>query len=439
MVTAGELQAHEESFIAYFLLHSLKREDLTRVAAIVRPSDFYSTFHADVWQTMLNMSDVSEDDPDGTSWNNYLLVAERLCNSPIDSRFRNWNLSEVIARLSTMCELRLTDFYTSMAQVHTAATMIRNEAQQRVLRSAMMSALDATTDDDFHNCVDDLRARMQTYTRKTRSVSTVWDNLERWKGECERAEDGRAVNIGWPTIDRAFGLIRGGEVVILAARAGVGKTWGLASIALHNALMERNTLICSLEQPGSEMAERIVAQSLNITPRDMRVSHGNLNVADAREHMPHLDHMLIYDEPISVHQIEAVVKKCMIDGFTPDMVCIDFLQLLKWDGKPTTIYQQASETARELKFVAKRIGVPIIVLSQLSREAGDGYEEPSMDMLRDSGAIEEAADRIMLMWKQQTGGVYVKIGKNRHGVDRASCLLRYSNGMRMEEAGFAGA
>jgi len=189
-----------------------------------------------------------------------------------------------------------------------------------------------------------------------------------------------------------------------------------------------------MEMTVSEMAERMAAQSLAMAPRDMRLSHENLKVSDAREHLPHLDNIRIYDKPLSVNQIGAAVKSCQAGGFDPDLVIVDYMGLIQWEGNKAAFqYERSSEIARNLKVQAKNIGKIVLCLAQLNREAGDGYSEPTMDMLRDSGAIEEAADRVILLWKKHHH-VLTKIAKNRHGRDGDIVPLHYTNGMLLQEA-----
>jgi replicative DNA helicase len=418
--------AHEESLLCYFFMLNHKVEDFARFCIVVEPGMFYSSFHADVWSTMLRMAS----DRNTNEWANYLIVAEELAAKPISVQ-RQWSMSDAIDRLIDISEAEPP---YSLAEAHRIAIIVRDHAQQRIVKQAMMTVFHSTSLDQFHNALDDLRLRLNDVQRPiTGDVRTVWDGLESWKVECERAQGGAAVNTGWPTIDRAFGLIRGGEVVICAARAGVGKSWGGTSIAVHNATFGRRTLMCTLEMTASEMTERIVSTSLNMAPRDMRLSHENLKVNDAREHLPHLDNIRIYDKAMTIGQIPSVVKQAQIGGFDPDLVIVDYMGLFGWEGNKNALqYERSSEIARSLKTQAKRMGKAVLCLAQLSRQAGDGFEEPRLDMLRDSGAIEEAADRVLLMWKRN-GKVCIKVAKNRHGEEGACAILAYTKGLKLEE------
>jgi len=122
--------------------------------------------------------------------------------------------------------------------------------------------------------------------------------------------------------------------------------------------------------------------------------------------------------------------------------------LLAWDGSPgASTYQRASDNARQLKEIAREQNVVILAASQLSRAAGTGSSKPGLDALRDSGVLEEAADRILGMWRdspiqeegaeeQSEGDILVSVLKNRHG--RASGKdfpLRFDEAMRLVEAG----
>lgn len=421
-------RVQEEHLLAYFLTSTNKKQDLIRIAAVVHPHEFYDPWHSDVFTTMIDLAANRDDD----SWCNYLIVAEHLSDNPVIAS-RRWDLNDYYPHYVALADVHHCTF--SIEEAHRLAITIRDTAHQRILRSAMLSAMEAQTAEDFHNAIDELRSRMAGYARPgVGEISTVWDGLEQWKEDCQRADAGAAITTGWRTIDRDFGAVRAGEVVIGAARAGVGKTWGGTSVGIHNATHGRKVLICTMEMTTGEVTERIVAQSLTMKPAAMRLSHTKLHVNDAREHLPHLDNLRIYDKPMSINQLGTVIRQCQATGFDPDLVVIDYMGLIVWEGNKNSMqYERSSEIARTLKTQAKKMGVAIFCLAQLNREAGDGTEEPFMHQLRDSGAIEEAADRILMFWKRGKD-VYCKIAKNRHGEEGACVLLKYNDGMLLEEA-----
>lgn len=417
---------YESQFLQYLFFLSTGKDDVARLQAVVHPHDFYDNFLGDVYQTVLNM--VERGDP---SFNNYLLVAEELSNKPI-VRQRPWTASDAIKFLQILADEQLSAF--TLAEAHRFAIIIRDTAQRRRIHGAMEQAMNAASQGDFLNALDEMQTHVRGVSRPgTGAISTVWDGIEEWKEECGRAAAGLSLSTGWPTIDHAFGPIRRGEILLLAARAGVGKTNGITSVANHNASRGRKVLICTMEMETPEMAERIVAQSMAMAPQVMREQHASLNINAAREHLPYLDNLRIYDQPLSVNQLSYVVKQCQADGFDPDLIIIDYIGLIVWEGNRNSgQYEKTSEIARSLKGQAKRLKTAILCCCQLNREAGDGTEEPFMHMLRDSGAIEEAADRILMMWKRSPD-VAIKVAKNRHGKEGASILLRYNDGMAMEE------
>lgn len=425
-VEVNTTQTHEGQLLEYFMYVGTHTDNVTKLSAVVQPSDFYDCFYADIYQTMLNMVGRGDE-----HWSNYLLLAEELASNPI-VRTRVYTRTDAVTRMQALAFDR-PELY-SLAEAHRVAIIIRDTAARRRLHWIMEQAMHATSHSDFLNAMDELSTQSRGLSRSGAGpVSTVWDGIEEWKTECAANAAGASITTGWPTIDRAFGPLRQGEVVLMAARAGVGKTNAITSIGNHNAARGQNVLYCTMEMSTSEMAERVVAQATKIQPQDMRLHHEKLDVNAAREHLPYLDHIRIYDEPLSVNQLSYVVKQCQADGFTPNLIIVDYIGLFQWEGnKGAMQYERASEIARALKTQAKRLGVALIACSQLNREAGDGTEEPFMHMLRDSGAIEEAADRIMMMWKRGKN-VALKVAKNRHGEEGDSIILRYTNGMVMEE------
>lgn len=161
---------------------------------------------------------------------------------------------------------------------------------------------------------------------------------------------------------------------------------------------------------------------------------------------PYLDRVAILDGAVSVGDLPLHIAAARRRGLDIGIVCVDYLQLLRWDGwKSASVYERVSETARALKAIALQEGVLMLVAGQLNRAAKSGGERPTLDMLRDSGAIEEAADRIIALWAPAQneddpalkaslrGVVRACILKNRKGNLGDVAELRFTTGFRLRE------
>lgn len=282
-------------------------------------------------------------------------------------------------------------------------------------------------------------------------VVTVRDAIHEWITEEQRGNAG-SIYTGWPTID--YGLdkpIRPGEVIAIGARTGVGKTWGIQAIMEHVLRMDdtAGVAIIEMEMPAFHFAERLVSHALDLSPRQARTAAGKHELDADRIVAAHgyLERIVIIERHVSVAQIPAVIAAVRAANVYPTAIAVDYTGLFKWTGPRTSTYDRASENARQLKEIAKQERVIILAAVQLSRAAGDGTVEPTLEDFRDSGAIEEAADRCLMMWREamvdETGGaqradgleVYIKIAKNRFGNTGYKTHCQYDHALRLREVG----
>lgn len=279
---------------------------------------------------------------------------------------------------------------------------------------------------------------------------TVHDAISEWITEEQSPDTG--VVTGWPTIDGGLDrTLRTGEVVLLAARTGVGKTWSIQTV-IERCLIGNDqlaTILHEMEMPAYQIAERIVAHALSESPRRVRLKARHREItADAiiRQH-PYLERLLICERTTPVEGIPAMLEAARQRGIWPTVLAVDYFGLLAWTGNQrATLYERASENARRLKAVAVQERILVLVAAQLSRGAGDGTNEPELNDLRDSGVSEEAADRVLMFWRdpivdEEDGSapasdskrVWSKIAKNRFGPIGYRTLLEYDHAMRLDE------
>lgn len=273
-------------------------------------------------------------------------------------------------------------------------------------------------------------------------------------GLVERAKRGDAGSVltGWPEIDRGLDQpVLPGEIVMLAARTGVGKTWGINTI-LERALRrdpEMHVLLASLEMTDVQIAQRLAAHALDMKPRDVwdDMSNGLIRPEDVMNLAPELERMLILDSSLPVSRLgEAIEHATTHFDAQPGVVAVDYFGLLGWDGRGgASRYERTSENATMLKEVVKQYDVVLLMAVQLNREGGAaGDKEPTLSSLRDSGVAEESADRIIALWRPETddedGGrvltgadVECKIIKNRFGPLGAQATLTYTESLILNE------
>lgn len=272
--------------------------------------------------------------------------------------------------------------------------------------------------------------------------------IQEWIDE-ERRGPEHDTSTGWPILDGLLGKpMRHSEVILLAARTGVGKTWALQGI-LENALASReeiDALIFQMEMPAFHMAERLAGHALDVAPGGARRrAKADLTVSDVMQASPLLSRLGMITASIGVQDIPAGIDAMeKATGRRPSIVALDYLGLLRGAGK--TRYEVASDVSRSLKAIANDQGVLILAAAQLSRDAGDGTRRPSLDSLRDSGVAEEAADRVLGLWRPQpieeehegaiTDGLElgVCVLKNRFGPTGGESRLKYDYALRLVES-----
>ena len=208
------------------------------------------------------------------------------------------------------------------------------------------------------------------------------------------------VRLGWGSIDADLRGVGAGQVLGVAARATVGKTWALASIA-QNFTTRRDSglLIISLEQPGIEWTERQFAIYTGVAPETVetwaREKEIGLHVGDFTERFAHAR---VVEDSVSLQDLPGLLNATSAKLSVPlRLVLIDYLGLIGMTG--ANAYETASGLGKGLKIVAKREKVAIVVAMQLSRAGGDGSEPVSMAMLRDSGVLEESLDFLLGCWR----------------------------------------
>jgi len=252
------------------------------------------------------------------------------------------------------------------------------------------------------------------------------------------------VNTGFTDLDNDLNGFNPGELIILAARTGVGKTAFALNIAKNVAShSNKNVLIFSLEMSNDEIAARfasMLAQIYNTAFRNNKIADDyyekflNLINGESKEFGIFIDS----SPAVSINDIRARCISAQRKRGKVDFVIIDYLQLIKSDSasKNKQRNEEVAQFSRSLKQLAKELQVPILAIAQLNRDAGADIKtkktlEPVLKNLAESGAIEQDADMVLFLYKSEvtsavetkddtgkstyTEDIYLKIAKNRHG------------------------
>ncbi len=220
------------------------------------------------------------------------------------------------------------------------------------------------------------------------------------------------------------------DLIILAARPSMGKTALALNLAQNVALKGKKAVaIFSLEMPKQQLVKRMLCSEAEVDTT--RVTAGNLQSKDwdkLVDAMTRLADTKIYIDDasgVTVTDIKAKCRRLMMEEKDLGLVVIDYLQLMEGGGNPNDRNQQISQISRGLKGLARELDVPVIALSQLSRGVEQRNDKrPMLSDLRDSGAIEQDADIVMFIYRDEyynkdnvenKGKAEIIIAKHRNG------------------------
>lgn len=222
----------------------------------------------------------------------------------------------------------------------------------------------------------------------------------------------------WPALNEVLGGLRPGAFYVIAARPGVGKTLIGLQLAQAVASADRQAAFFSFEMTAPELATRALASKtgINLSQIDRR----NLNEEEKRKlslaHKELNDTLHLVGEKGSrqVTQLRPAIRSISTNNRGKlGSVFIDYLGLL--DAKGSSLYEKVTAISGQLKSLAMELEVPIVALAQLNRKAEDRTGAPSLADLRDSGAIEQDADAVLMLSNDQYGKLSLTIQKNRQG------------------------
>ena len=235
---------------------------------------------------------------------------------------------------------------------------------------------------------------------------------------------------GFKDIDAITGGFRPGNLIVIAARPSMGKSALVANIAENAALGKYPVALFSLEMSESELAQRFVASQANVRGevlRRGRVAEGKWStILEACQRLAHAPLWIDDSSDTGVLDIRAKARRLhhQVPGGLK-LIIVDYLQLMRHEGRIESRVQQVGQISRGLKGLARELNVPVIALSQLSRavEQRGGEKVPILSDLRDSGEVEQDADVVMFIYREEyyekdserPGEADIIIAKHRNG------------------------
>ncbi len=217
----------------------------------------------------------------------------------------------------------------------------------------------------------------------------------------------KGIGTGFTKFDEYIGGMHGGDLIIIAARPSMGKTALALNIAQHVVLKARKTVaVFSLEMSRESLLTRMVCSAARVDSQKFRT--GYLNQEERRKLSQSLHDLvespLYIDDTAGLHLMDmhAKLRRLKSQGSQVDLVIVDYLQLMSVRGFENRV-QEVSAISRGMKLLAKEMNVPMMVLSQLNRavETRQGDHRPQLSDLRESGSIEQDADVVAFIFREE--------------------------------------
>lgn len=256
----------------------------------------------------------------------------------------------------------------------------------------------------------------------------VIEALDRMQAASSAGGKITGIATGFTDLDYKMAGLQNSDLILIAARPSVGKTAFALNIA-HNVSVKHDitTAIFSLEMSKLQLVNRIISMESKVDSKNIRT--GNLSpsewasIAEGASNVG-MSGLIIDDTPgISIGELRAKCRKLKRDN-NLGLVIIDYIQLMTGGGKSESRQQEVSEISRALKGIARELNVPVIALSQLSRAVESRPDKrPMLSDLRESGAIEQDADVVMFIYRDEyynkdtdrKGEAEIIIAKQRNG------------------------
>ncbi len=213
------------------------------------------------------------------------------------------------------------------------------------------------------------------------------------------------VKTRFTALDQMTAGLQKSDMIILAARPSMGKSALALNIALNSAMVSSGACaIFSLEMPCEQLANRMLSAKAKVEGQKIR--KGQLNESEwikLREAEQELKRQKIFFDDTPGIKISDMHAKCrkLKEDYGLYLIIIDYIQLIQTSGKAESRQQEVSDISRKIKAMARELDVPIIALSQLSRSVESRNDKrPMLSDLRESGAIEQDADMVMFIYRE---------------------------------------
>ena len=403
----------------------LETERYDAVSEIIEFTDFEGQDHQSIFQSMGELVNSNKPlDP--------LTVSDRLDSKNLLTRAGGKNYLIDLASTSP-----------SAANLEAYAGMVRQKSISRRLmkiNSEISELIVNPQGKDAAELLDEAETKIFSLNDEASRTSTniqkldelIPQSIERMNEIAKNGSSLLGASTGYKDIDSKLQGLQDGDLIIVAARPSMGKT-ALSMNIVENFVLNKDilggVLVFSLEMPAESLTTRLLASNAKIDQQKVRSA--SMNQADLKKFMESSSKLkdlpLYIDDSSMLSPMELRARARRIARQEPNglsLIVVDYLQLMQLPASQENRVNQISEISRSLKMLAKELNVPVIALSQLNRAVEQRpNKRPIMADLRDSGAIEQDADVILFIYRDEVynedseegNKAEIIIGKQRNG------------------------
>ena len=403
----------------------LETERYDAVSEIIEFTDFEGQDHQNIFQSMGELVNSNKPlDP--------LTVSDRLDSKNLLTRAGGKNYLIDLASTSP-----------SAANLEAYAGMVRQKSISRRLmkiNSEISELIVNPQGKDAAELLDEAETKIFSLNDEASRTSTniqkldelIPQSIERMNEIAKNGSSLLGASTGYKDIDSKLQGLQDGDLIIVAARPSMGKT-ALSMNIVENFVLNKDilggVLVFSLEMPAESLTTRLLASNAKIDQQKVRSA--SMNQADLKKFMESSSKLkdlpLYIDDSSMLSPMELRARARRIARQEPNglsLIVVDYLQLMQLPASQENRVNQISEISRSLKMLAKELNVPVIALSQLNRAVEQRpNKRPIVADLRDSGAIEQDADVILFIYRDEVynedseegNKAEIIIGKQRNG------------------------
>ncbi len=398
----------------------LDKNAIIKIADSLTENDFYHPAHQKIYEAILTLFE-------GGQPIDILTVSNELKGK---KQFKDIGGSEYLADLVSRVP--------TSAHITQYAEIVREKRVRRDLIQASSEINEkALEKKDFEDLLDDVEQKIFSISQRSRPQKfvSIKDEIpiayERFE-KLHRGDQGtfRGIPTGFDKLDTLLSGFQRSDLIILGARPSYGKTSLALDIARQVGLKGHSVGVFSLEMSRDQIIDRIIASQAQIPLWRLRSGriHDDLEFAMVQQALDELSKVPFFvDDSASpnILQMRSMARRLQIEHGL-DLLVVDYLQLIQPRTSSDNVVQQITEISRGLKSLARELNVPVLALSQLSRDVEKRETKiPRLSDLRDSGSLEQDADVVMFINRkdrtntnlsdEELNSVELIIAKHRNG------------------------